>query len=177
MECLLPYLCMVTVPHIMVGLERMLDYRGVGLAGFRCIQYVGAVVFTYLYIGTVRLCPCTRNLTSYTCDQHYCVHPYTYSTYMMHMCTWYTRIRKYQTYPWIDMSVHLPNTRVMIAMMRSEMTSNATRTPPGMRMVCNSTVCVDGNLKILLLLTILQSAIYTVTMRWLIVYVQYVYER
>ena len=31
MECLLPYLCMVTVPHIMVGLERMLDYRGVGL--------------------------------------------------------------------------------------------------------------------------------------------------
>ena len=25
MECLLPYLCMVTVPRIMVGLERMLD--------------------------------------------------------------------------------------------------------------------------------------------------------
>ena len=25
MECLLPYLSMVTVPHIMVGLERMLD--------------------------------------------------------------------------------------------------------------------------------------------------------
>ena len=34
MECLLPYLCMVTVPHIMVRLERMLDYRGVGLARF-----------------------------------------------------------------------------------------------------------------------------------------------
>ena len=31
MECLLPYLCMVTVPHIMVGFKRMLDYRGVGL--------------------------------------------------------------------------------------------------------------------------------------------------
>ena len=31
MECLLPYLYMVTVPHIMVGLERMLDCRGVGL--------------------------------------------------------------------------------------------------------------------------------------------------
>ena len=29
MECLLPYLCMVTVPHFIVGLERMLDYRGV----------------------------------------------------------------------------------------------------------------------------------------------------
>ena len=36
MECLLPYLCMVTVPHIMVGLERMLDYRGVGVARFHC---------------------------------------------------------------------------------------------------------------------------------------------
>ena len=36
MEWLLPYLCMVTVPHIMVGLERMLDYRGVGLARFHC---------------------------------------------------------------------------------------------------------------------------------------------
>ena len=38
MECLLPYLCMVTVPHIMVGLERMLDYRGVGLERFHCID-------------------------------------------------------------------------------------------------------------------------------------------
>ena len=37
MECLLPYLSMVTVPHIMVGLERMLDYRGVGLEMFHCI--------------------------------------------------------------------------------------------------------------------------------------------
>ena len=38
MECLLPYLCMVTVPHIMVRLERMLDYRGVGLVRFHCIR-------------------------------------------------------------------------------------------------------------------------------------------
>ena len=38
MECLLPYSCMVTVPHIMVGLERMLDYRGVGLERFHCIM-------------------------------------------------------------------------------------------------------------------------------------------
>ena len=38
MECLLPYLCMVTVPHIMVRLERMLDYRGVGLVRFHCRQ-------------------------------------------------------------------------------------------------------------------------------------------
>ena len=36
MECLLPYLCMVTVPHIIVELERMLDYRGVGLARCHC---------------------------------------------------------------------------------------------------------------------------------------------
>ena len=38
MECLLPYLCMLTVPHIIFGLERMLDYRGVGLARFHCIK-------------------------------------------------------------------------------------------------------------------------------------------
>ena len=38
MECLSPYLCMVTVPHIMVGLERVLDYRGVRLARFHCIS-------------------------------------------------------------------------------------------------------------------------------------------
>ena len=37
MEYLLPYLCMVTVPHVMVGLERKLDYRGVGLVRFNCI--------------------------------------------------------------------------------------------------------------------------------------------
>ena len=36
MECLLPYLCMETVPHIMVGLERILDYKGVGLERSHC---------------------------------------------------------------------------------------------------------------------------------------------
>ena len=40
MEYLLPYLCMVTVPHIKVGLERMLDYRGVGLGRFHCTYSV-----------------------------------------------------------------------------------------------------------------------------------------
>ena len=30
--------CMVTVPHIMVELERMLDYRGVRLERFHCIK-------------------------------------------------------------------------------------------------------------------------------------------
>ena len=39
MECLLPYLSMVTVPHIMVGFERMLDYRGVRLERFHCINF------------------------------------------------------------------------------------------------------------------------------------------
>ena len=37
MEILLPYLCMVTASHIMVGLERMLDYSGAGLERFHCI--------------------------------------------------------------------------------------------------------------------------------------------
>ena len=47
MECLLPYLSMVTVPHVMVGLERMLDYRGVGLERFHCIY----ICILQLYIG------------------------------------------------------------------------------------------------------------------------------
>ena len=58
MECLLPYLCMVTVPHIMVGLERMLDYRGVGLARFHCniIVYcdIAALLCVYYRLGGVR---------------------------------------------------------------------------------------------------------------------------
>ena len=48
MECLLPYLSMVTVPHIMVGLERMLDYRGVGLERVHCI-------YIRLYMCFVRI--------------------------------------------------------------------------------------------------------------------------
>ena len=40
MECLLPYLCMVIVPRIMVRLERMLDYRGVGLVRFHCTSSI-----------------------------------------------------------------------------------------------------------------------------------------
>ena len=50
MECLLPYLCMVTVPHIMVGLERMSDYRGVGLARFHCtlVCKCGGILSVYL---------------------------------------------------------------------------------------------------------------------------------
>ena len=46
-ECLLPYLCMVTVPHIMVGLERMLDYRGVGLGRFHCTYYTVGCIQTH----------------------------------------------------------------------------------------------------------------------------------
>ena len=54
MECLLPYLCMVTVPHIMVRLERMLDYRGVGLARFHYILVVNKVQNLATY-GVYRL--------------------------------------------------------------------------------------------------------------------------
>ena len=46
MECLLPYLCMVTVPHIMVGLEKMLDYRGVGLERFHCTHNVMYLMYS-----------------------------------------------------------------------------------------------------------------------------------
>ena len=48
MECLLPYLCMVTVFHIMVGLERRLDYKGVGLARFHCMC-INMYVCAYTY--------------------------------------------------------------------------------------------------------------------------------
>ena len=56
MECLLPYLCMVTVPHIMVGLERMLDYRGVGLARFHCMHLTLCRLYTMwaIYVCTAR---------------------------------------------------------------------------------------------------------------------------
>ena len=64
-ECLLPYLCMVTVPHIMVGLERMLDYRGVGLARFTVVcllMYCWDI--QYKYTSTCHCIPCT-----YSCIQ------------------------------------------------------------------------------------------------------------
>ena len=52
-ECLLPYLSMVTVPHIMVGLERMLDYRGVRLERFHCTVYTNVhthSISVYAYV-------------------------------------------------------------------------------------------------------------------------------
>ena len=49
MEYLLPYLSLVTVPHIMVELERMLDYRGVGLERFHCT-------------GICAVLPCSANV-------------------------------------------------------------------------------------------------------------------
>ena len=52
MECLLPYLSMVTVPHIMVGLERMSDYRSVRLVRFQCTSHVAGYLYTTLYSST-----------------------------------------------------------------------------------------------------------------------------
>ena len=65
MEYLLPYLCMVTVPHVMVGLERMLDYRGVGLERFHCTYNVLGVVSRFslfcLVIGIMSVTTCADN--------------------------------------------------------------------------------------------------------------------
>ena len=47
MECLLPYLCMVTIPLIMVRLEGMLDYRGVGLGRFHCIHFTQSLAHVH----------------------------------------------------------------------------------------------------------------------------------
>ena len=49
MKCLLPYLCMVNVPPIMVRLQRMLDYRGVGLERFHCMYNLQIVKICHLY--------------------------------------------------------------------------------------------------------------------------------
>ena len=68
MECLLPYLSMVTVPHIMVRLERMLDYRGVRLERFHCILYVVDAFDThrmYLYFdASINLYKCAHMHTN-----------------------------------------------------------------------------------------------------------------
>ena len=62
MECLLLYLCMVTVPHIMVGLERMLDYRGVGLVRFHCTAEV--LIHIRTYVRTF-VCLCSLHVHTY----------------------------------------------------------------------------------------------------------------
>ena len=56
MECLLPYLCMATVPHVMVGLERMLDCRCVGLERFHC---TGVISFIHVLVCTCKASPHT----------------------------------------------------------------------------------------------------------------------
>ena len=56
MECLLPYLSLVTVPRIMVGLERMLEYRGVRLERFHCMCRVP------VYSRTIKNCLTQRLL-------------------------------------------------------------------------------------------------------------------
>ena len=61
MECLLPYLCMVTVPHIMVGLERMLDYRDVGLARFHCTYFTYTL---YAYVHAYKCMLLTSGIVS-----------------------------------------------------------------------------------------------------------------
>ena len=51
-ECLLPYFNMVTVPHQTFGLERISDYRGVGLERFHCtytLIVINAIVIIFLY--------------------------------------------------------------------------------------------------------------------------------
>ena len=81
-ECLLPCLCMVTVPHVMVRLERMLDYRGVRLERFHCI-----CIKNYLLIlvsRSMELHVCVHWLYVHTCIcVHACVHTYI----IMHVCT------------------------------------------------------------------------------------------
>ena len=88
MECLLPYLRMVTVPHIVVGLERMLDYRGVGLARFHC-TYVCMYVCTSGTRAIANTFLCTYVRTSHLYVQYY-VDAVFILTYILrfHLCTY-----------------------------------------------------------------------------------------
>ena len=79
MECLLPYLRMVTVPHIMVGLERMLDYRGVGLARFHCIMCT-----TYMYCMYCAYCIRTMCNLYCVCIIMYCMYCMYYYMYLLY---------------------------------------------------------------------------------------------
>ena len=93
MECLLPYLCMATVPHIMVGLERMLDYRGVGLARFHCtytFPHMPAECILQLYVEVI----------TGVCGGHYgCpqISARTSTYYCMHACMWFVYVHTYVT--------------------------------------------------------------------------------
>ena len=73
MECLLPYSSMVTVPHIMVGLERMLDYRGVGLERFHCTRKTGIGNWNFICITSrmyaYKLCATTSVCVHRLVDQ------------------------------------------------------------------------------------------------------------
>ena len=62
MKCLSPCLCMATVPHIMVRLERMLDYRGVRLARSHCSYILSSDLWYMAHVHTVG---CTKTLPWY----------------------------------------------------------------------------------------------------------------
>ena len=60
MECLLPYISMVDVPHKMVGLERMLDYRCVGLERFHCTMLHCTMLFKLKMWDVLEFSRCTQ---------------------------------------------------------------------------------------------------------------------
>ena len=46
-QCFLVQSNMVSVPHNMVGLERILDYKGVGLQRFHCSTFTVCTYYVY----------------------------------------------------------------------------------------------------------------------------------
>ena len=83
-QCFLVQSNMVSVSHNMVGLERMLDYRGVGLQRFHCMYvhectyvhvHTYVCVYTYICVCTyVHVCMCVHAYVCvcacvYICDQ------------------------------------------------------------------------------------------------------------
>ena len=71
MEGLLPYFNMVNVPHQTVGVERMSDYRGVGLERFHCTCNVEI----YSFRGDINTSVAGFNeIIKRTTVQRYCNH-------------------------------------------------------------------------------------------------------
>ena len=96
-QCFLVQSNMVSVSQNMVGLERMLDYRGVGLQRFHCTfvfvcAYVRTYVYTYICTYSIRtyirmyvqICTFTH---MYVGMHKHSMHSCTYMRANTHMCT------------------------------------------------------------------------------------------
>ena len=81
MECLLPYFNMVTVPHEMVGLEKMSDYRGFTVP--RSWNQTILLIYVYIRRGE-RENSQSGSTILYTCTST-CISVQTYTVTVMYL--------------------------------------------------------------------------------------------